>query len=259
MADGIEFRSVTFGYGKDTPVLQDLSFSMEKGSFTGIFGPNGAGKSTLLKIAAGLLRPETGVVKVNGRKIHDLARAQAAKAAAYVPPALFTPFAYTVFEFAALAHIDRAGWSGLDNETRDRINEALRMVDVADLADRPVTSLSSGEQKLALLARAIVQGSEVLLLDEPLANLDMNHAIRVMQTLTQLRKQQGLTVICVSHEVNIPMQFVEQVMLLNRRVIAFGPSDSVMMYSLLKETFHTELYIGRNELNDKLFIVPVEK
>jgi len=258
MADGIEFKNVSFGYSKDAPALRNISFSIEKGGFTGIFGPNGAGKSTLLKIAAGLLRPENGKVKINGSSMHEIPRNQAARIAAYVPPVLTTPFPYTVFEFAALAYT-RPGWSDMNRSAREKIEEALSMVDIAGLAGRPVTSLSSGEQKLVLLARAIVQGSGVLLLDEPLANLDMNHSIRVMQTLSQLRKARGLTVVCVSHEVNIPMQFIERVMLLNRGVVAFGPPDEVMQYSLLKQTFHTELYIGRNELNKRLFIVPMEE
>lgn len=257
MFEGIEFQSITFGYDQDTPVLQGIEFSIEKGSFVGIFGPNGAGKSTLLKIAAGLLSPTQGKVIISGRSMHELPRIRAAKIAAYVPPVLTTPFPYTVFEFAGLAHIAQPGWAALDKSTKDQINNALRMVDMQDMAERSVTSLSSGEQKLTLLARAIVQGPDTLLLDEPLANLDMSHSIHVMQTLTDLQKKHGLTVVCVSHEVNIPMQFVEQVMLLNRRVIAFGPPDSVMLYPLLKKTFHTELYIGRNEINNKLFIVPM--
>jgi iron complex transport system ATP-binding protein len=132
------------------------------------------------------------------------------------------------------------------------------MVDMAGLRDRPVTTLSSGEQKLALIARAIVQGASMMLLDEPLANLDMGHAIRIMDVLSRLRDERGLTVLCVSHEVNIPLQFTDQVLLLNHKLIAIGPPDKVMLYPLLKQTFNTEIYIGRNEVTGTLFMVPMK-
>ena len=257
MDKGIVFHNVTFSYTSDTPVLRDLNFSIEKGTFIGVFGPNGAGKSTLLKLTAGILRPNTGHITLDGISIHALPRHRAARLAAYVPPVLITPFPYTVFEFAAMAYIDRPGWSGLDPKAKARVMDALHMVDMDAMYQRHVTSLSSGEQKLVLLARAIVQGAETLLLDEPLANLDMNHSLHVMQTLVQLQKERDLTVVCVSHEVNIPLQFVHTAMLLNRRVIALGPADEVMLYPALKQTFNTEIYIGRNELNNRLFIVPM--
>ncbi len=259
MDEGIEFHGVSFSYAQDMPVLHDLDFSIEKGAFIGIFGPNGAGKSTLLKLAAGILRPQAGRVLVGGMPMHDIPRYQAARLAAYVPPVLVTPFPYTVFEFASMAYVDRPGWSGLDAKAKADIMEALRMVDMDAMHERTVSNLSSGEQKLVLLARAIVQGASTLLLDEPLANLDMNHALQVMQTLAQLRQNRNLTVVCVSHEVNIPLQFVHTVMLLNQRVVALGPAEDVMMYPTLKQTFDTEIYIGRNELNNRLFIVPMNR
>ena len=256
MDEAVNIKNLDFAWPGGPPVLQSIDFTLKKGGITGIFGPNGAGKSTLLKCATGILKPR-GTVRILGQNIHELPRHRAARLAAYVPPVLYSPYPYTVFDFAAMPIIGTPGWTPLDATERNRVMEALELVDMRAFADRPVTRLSSGEQKLALIARAIVQGSGVLMLDEPLANLDMGHAIRVMESLVRLRDERKLTVVCVSHEVNIPLQFTDTVILLNQRLVAIGPPEQVMLYPLLKDTFHTDIYIGRNEITGTLFMVPM--
>jgi iron complex transport system ATP-binding protein len=245
------------GQSVTVTALKDVSFTLDTGDAVGLVGHNGAGKSTLLKCAAGLLDPK-GHVEVMGHPVQDLSRREVARLAAYVPPVLYSPFPYRVFDFAAMACQGRPGWAPLDKNTVIRVENALEMVDLRGMQDRPVTTLSSGEQKLALIARAIVQGADMMLLDEPLANLDMGHAIRVMDVLGRLRDQRGWTVLCVSHDVNIPLQFADEVILLNRELIAIGPPEEVMLYPLLKQTFDTEIYIGRNEVTGTLFMVPMK-
>ncbi len=254
----IEVKDIEFSYGS-CKVLYGIDFVVDFGDWVGIFGPNGAGKTTLLKIITGLLKPYKGKVLINGKEPYKMSRSEAVKLVTYVPPVLNSEFAYTTYEFIEMGMGFRPGWKGLNNKEVELIDDILNELKLQGLKGRVVKELSSGEQKMVLLARALLQDAPVILLDEPLANLDMGHAVQFMDTLDNIRKQRDVTILMVSHEVNLPLQYIDRVLLIDHTQKGFGNPEEVMLYPVLKETFNTEIFIDRNPINKKLYMLPMRR
>ncbi|NJE85229.1 ABC transporter ATP-binding protein [Thermococcus sp. CX2] len=192
---------LSFSYsGKE--VLKNVEFTTEKGELLAIIGPNGAGKSTLLKSMVGILRP-TGYVKLNGTDLLSLKPKERAKLITYVPQSSYPEFAFTIEEFVELGTY----------ATRGDMRSALKRVGLWEKRKEQITNLSGGEYQLALIARALAQGSEVILLDEPTSHLDINHALRIMELLRELREER--IVITVLHDLNLALRYAERLILLH--------------------------------------------
>ena len=181
---------VSYSYGT-REALKDLKLKAIGGELLAIIGPNGAGKSTLLKCLVGILRP-VGKVELDGRDLLSLKPAERAKLITYVPQSSFPEFAFTVEEFVEMGSYMTGG----------SVEEALRKVGLWERRRDRITSLSGGEFQLALIARALAQGSRAILLDEPTSHLDVNHALRVMELLRELRGEK--IVVAVLHDINRP-------------------------------------------------------
>ena len=194
--------SVSFAYG-ERKVLRGVEFSAEKGELLAIIGPNGAGKSTLLKCLVGILSPE-GHVRFNGTNLLELKPRERAKLITYVPQSSFPEFAFTIEEFVELGTY----------ATRGNVEGALKRVGLWERRKEPVTFLSGGEYQLALIARALAQGSEVILLDEPTSHLDINHALEIMELLKEMSREK--IVIAVLHDLNLALRYADRLILLHR-------------------------------------------
>ncbi|ASJ05281.1 ABC transporter ATP-binding protein [Thermococcus barossii] len=192
--------SVSFAYG-ERKVLRGVEFSAEEGELLAIIGPNGAGKSTLLKCLVGILSPE-GHVKFNGTNLLELRPRERAKLITYVPQSSFPEFAFTIEEFVELGTY----------ATRGNVEGALKRVGLWERRKEPVTFLSGGEYQLALIARALAQGSEVILLDEPTSHLDINHALEIMELLKEMSREK--IVIAVLHDLNLALRYADRLILL---------------------------------------------
>ncbi|NJE05308.1 ABC transporter ATP-binding protein [Thermococcus sp. M36] len=206
--------SVSFSYG-EREVLRGVEFTAEKGALLAIIGPNGAGKSTLLKCMVGILRPR-GYVRFEGRNLLDLRPKERAGLITYVPQSSFPEFAFMIEEFVELGTY----------ATKGDVGEALRKVGLWERRKEPVTSLSGGEYQLALIARALAQGSEVILLDEPTSHLDINHALEIMELLKKMKSEK--VVIAVLHDLNLALRYADRLILLHRgRKYWEGEPDSL--------------------------------
>ena len=193
--------SVSFSYG-EREVLRNVEFTAERGELFAVIGPNGAGKSTLLKAMVGILEPE-GSVRLDGRDVLSMKPRERAKLITYVPQSSFPEFAFTIEEFVEMGAY----------ATRGDVEGALRHVGLWERRNEPVTSLSGGEYQLALIARALAQGSEVILLDEPTSHLDINHALTIMELLNGMKS--GKIVIAVLHDLNLALRYADRLMLLH--------------------------------------------
>lgn len=220
MTPVLELRGVTFEYD-GVPVLQSVDLAVEKGEFLGIVGPNGGGKTTLLKVVLGLLEPTIGEVLVLGGR-----PAEGRKAIGYVPQfaAFRRDFPITVEEAVLLGRIGIAPRiGGYRPRDREAARRAMAETEVLDFRKRPLNALSGGELQRVLIARALVSDPELLLLDEPTANVDLRLEMDIFEFLKRVNSH--ATIVVVSHDIGFVSRYVTRVACLNRTLICHGTAE----------------------------------
>jgi iron complex transport system ATP-binding protein len=210
-------------------IVDGISFAVEPGSWVSLLGPNGAGKTTLLRVLAGLRRFR-GSVRLAGRELGELGRREAARQIALVPQTPVVPTAMSVGDYVLLGrtpHMGVLAREGLGD--RAAASEALIRLELAQLADRPLGSLSGGELQRAVIARALAQSAPVLLLDEPTTALDVGHQQQVLELVDELRRADGLTVVAAMHDLTLAAQYGDRIVLIDSgRVVAEGGAREVL-------------------------------
>jgi iron complex transport system ATP-binding protein len=231
----------------DRWILRDVDLELQPGKVTALVGPNGSGKSTLLRCMAGLWRPSIGEVTLGGRNIGELRRPEIARQVTYVPQETKLEFEFTVREIVLMGRYAHRG--RFDRETvrdREAAEQALRRADVTHIADRSVTHLSGGERQRVLIARSLATQAHILLLDEPTANLDVDHGLDVLELCRSLAND-GHAVAIATHDLNAVCRFVHQVGLIDSgRLIAAGTPRAVLTPENLARVFRvrSETAIG---------------
>ena len=224
----IELRGLTASYG-GSAVLHEVDLRIEGGSWVGLIGPNGAGKTTLLRAAAGLL-PHAGAILVDGRPLGSLPRRRVARLVAYVPQRPLIPEAMPVTDYVLAGRTPYIPYLGAETRADLEVTrDVLVRLDLTELADRPLGSLSGGELQRAVLGRALAQQAPVLLLDEPTSALDVGHQQQALELVDALRAERGLTVLSATHDLTLAGLFADRLVLLSAgRVRAEGPAASVL-------------------------------
>jgi len=220
---------VSFSYDQKE-VLKNVSFSAEEGELLAIVGPNGAGKSTLLKCLVGILKPK-GYAKLNGINLLNLKPKERAKYISYVPQSSYPEFAFTVEEFVELGSYATGG----------SVEDALKTVGMWERKHEFVTKLSGGEYQLILVARALAQGSNVMLLDEPTSHLDINHALRIMNLLKALKKEK--VVVAVMHDLNLALNYADNLLILDKGEVRWIGRPSKLTPEVLEEVYEVKAKI----------------
>jgi iron complex transport system ATP-binding protein len=255
----LEARDLRFRHaGAPAALFDGLSLSIAGGSFVGLIGPNGSGKTTLLRLLAGLLRPDAGEIFLEGRPVEALPpRARARRVAVVVPesPLLFN---FSVLEVVLMGRAPHLGLLGLERAEDFAVaRAALRDVDLAGREDRPIQELSSGERQRALIARALAQEPRLLLLDEPTAYLDMKHALAIYEILGRLGRDLGLTVVAVSHDLNLAARHAGRLVLLHAgRKAADGAPAEVLTAERILEVYETEADVARDPGSGAPLVLP---
>ncbi len=235
---GVDIREVVAGYG-DRMVLDGVSLSVESGRFLGLIGPNGAGKTTLLRTVNGVVTPAAGTVRVRGADVHALSARDRGQRVATVPQSADIAFRFTVRELVAMGRTPyRSRFGRATGDDRTAVDRALDRTDTAPFADRPVDTLSGGERRRVLLARALAQDAPVLLLDEPTADLDIHHQVRTLELVRRLVDGSDKTVVAAIHDVDLAARYCDELAVLTGGAIrAHGPPGDVLTTSILEETF----------------------
>lgn len=234
-----ELDHVTFRYsdGEGPPALEDVSLRIEADDYIGLIGPNGGGKTTLLKVLLGLLKPESGTVRVLGRP-----PAQVRSRIGYVPQhaRIDTSVPASALDVVLMGRLSRTGWGlSFGQHHRDRAREALRQTGVEHLADRTIEQISGGQRQRVLIARALASEAEILLLDEPTAGVDAPMEHDFFALLNRLNER--LPVVLVSHDVAFVSSHLKRIACLNRRLVCHTASE--VTAEMLAETYggHTHL------------------
>jgi len=234
----IQLDNVTFAYN-GCPVLAGLSLSIARGERLALLGPNGSGKSTLLKLMSGILTPCAGSVLLEGRSPAATPRRELARSIAVVPQDFAVPFSFTVREIIELGrtpHLTR--WGSYSSLDRQFIDEAVEATGVADISHRVFNELSGGERRRVMIAMALAQKSEILLLDEPTQQLDISRQGDVLNLIVELNTARGMTVVAAMHDLNLAARYFDRVVMLHGQSIAAdGTPRAVLEPELLQNVY----------------------
>ncbi len=233
----LELRGVAVALA-GVPVLRGIDLAFEPGEVALLAGRNGAGKTTLLRVAAGLLRPDEGVVLLGDSALAGMPRREVARRIALVPQDTTVPFPYTVTELVLMGRAPHLGLLGFESRAdRAIVAAALERLCIDEFAERPVTALSGGERQLVAIARALAQQTPILLLDEPTAHLDLARRLE-LQTLLRELASEGRTVVLVSNDLGPAASVADRVALLAEGAIhAIGSAESVLQPDALRDAF----------------------
>jgi zinc transport system ATP-binding protein len=251
----VAVRDASFSYG-ELPVLESITLAIERGEFLAVLGPNGSGKSTLLRLITGILAPQSGEVLVFGRKAAELGAER--RRIGYLPQVGTIDFQFPV---TALQVVTMGLYPSLgpgrypDRAARETARQALAKVGVEGLASRPLAELSGGQRQRVLLARCLVNGPELILLDEPTSGVDTASTEALYELLRALQ-QGGATLVVVSHDIAVITTYVDRVACLNRRLVAHGQPDLAMGEAILKEMYGCHSMFFGHGANPHMIVSP---
>lgn len=255
----LSVENLTCSYsGNDEPVLTDVSLTAQAGEILALIGPNGAGKTTLLRAMSRVLRPRRGHVRLDGHNIWELPAQQVAQRVACVAQNTRLTWPYTVQQVVALGRFPHRGWlSPYTAHDRRVIEDALNRTGLRALRERPFHTLSGGEQQRAIIARALAQAPEVLLLDEPVAHLDLKYQVTTLDLVRELADG-GLTVVISLHDLNYAACYSDRLALLaNGRLLAVGEPTTILTAANLETVYDTQVVVGQHPLNHVPLVTPV--
>jgi len=254
----ITVNNLNYSYGKIS-VLKDISFKVQRSDFFIIIGPNGSGKTTLLRLLAGIISAGKGEIDVLGGSIEDYSRKALARKIAYVPQSLPVDFPFTVSEVVLMGRTPHLGMLGLEKDNDlFKAKQAIKFTELDHLAGRRTNQLSGGECQRVFIARAICQETEIVLLDEPTASLDLAHQTRIMDLMEKLQKERDITVVMVSHDVNLAAMYGKTLLLLKEgRIVKHGTPDEVLTFQTLEAAYGCTLLVDESPLGHFPRITPV--
>jgi iron complex transport system ATP-binding protein len=243
--DALTIDNLSFNYSPGIPVLRDIALSVHPGEFLSVVGPNGSGKSTFLKICGRIHAPDRGTVSLYGRSLSSIPRNELARRIGYVFQDHTVHFPFTVYEVVLMGRAPHTRGALFEGEEDHAI--AMRMMektDIAHLATQAVSRLSGGERQRAFIARALAQQPEIMLLDEPNAHLDIAHQVEIFGLMKELNRESGLTVVAVSHDLNLAASYSDRIaLLLCGGLVAVGSPDEVLTSNVIREVFRTDVLI----------------
>jgi iron complex transport system ATP-binding protein len=251
----LEAEGISVGYA-DRPVVSDFSLSVGEGEFIGLAGPNGSGKSTLVRLFSRILKPLTGEVKVEGEDIWVKGAAWLARRVAVVPQDSPAAFDFTVLETVLMGrspHLSRFAVEG--NRDFTFAWECLGLTNMQTFAHRPITAVSGGERQRAVIARALAQEPRILLADEPIAHLDINHQIQILDLLQRLAREKRIAVIAALHDLNLASLYCDRlVMLAGGRPLATGSPAEVITEQNVHHAYNIHARVRRHPTTGRPYI-----
>jgi iron complex transport system ATP-binding protein len=256
-----EATSLAVRYGRSgRKALDGVNMTVPEGALYAVIGPNGSGKSTLMKALLGLVRPESGEVRIAGKETHTWTRRDLARAVGAVPQTEHLAFPLPLRDFVAMGRYPHLGPLRPEGAAdREAIQEAMARCDILDLAARDVTTLSGGELQRARIARALAQEPQSLALDEPTASLDIRHEMTIFRLLRN-SADRGMTVLLITHNINLAARFADRFLLLaDGRVAAEGGADGVFREDVLEAVYRWPVAVGVDPSSGAPTVTPLQE
>jgi len=253
----IEVEDLSFSIGEKA-ILRGVSLGVETGEFISIIGPNGAGKSTLLKCLVRVNRGWSGTVRLKGRGLGEYSQRELARVMSYVPQARDGAMPFTVLEFVLMGRYPYLGpFSAIDAADEAAALEVLEMVGMKDFARRAMRTLSGGERQKALIAGALSQGAEIMLLDEPTTFLDPRHEHEIINILGRINRDHGVTIVSVTHDINHAALFSNRIIAIKDGEVAFcGRPEETMNEKVLGAIYEKPFTFVNHPVTGTPLIIP---
>lgn len=244
-------QELSLGY-RASKVVEKFNAAIPEGTIMGLIGPNGSGKTTLLRAFAGVIKPLHGSVHLNGHNLHALSARRRAQLIGWVPQREGIAWPLTVKEVVSLGRAPHRGWLlPLTREDEQVIERVMELIEMDSLSDRKVDELSGGEFQQVLIARALAQEPQVLLLDEPTANLDIHHQMQVMDLVRDLVARQKITAVIAIHDLSVAARYCDHLILLHKgRQVCTGKPSQVLQPGNITEVFQVESCLYRDPWNN---------
>ena len=252
----IENASFSYGLGEEN-LLDKINLNIEKGKFIGILGPNGCGKSTLLKVILKYLNPKEGIIKIENKELKEYTQSELAEILSFVPQKSSLTMPLTVEDVVYMGRVTymKNKWTGFDREDREKVEKIMQMLKIDKFKNRVVFSLSGGEFQRVLLARALAQNTNIMLLDEPTSALDMNYALEIMRLTSYFVKNESLTAVMVLHDLNLASMYCDSIILLKNGKIAYeGTPKELFRPEILEEIYGFNCEVIEN--NGFSYVIP---
>lgn len=258
MSHILDISNISLSF-RDKLILSNVSLEVSAGEFFVIIGPNGAGKTSLLKVLSGLQKAQKGTVTIKDKNILNYRRRNLSQIMAIVPQHIEVGFPFTVADTVIMGRSPHLGILGMEGENDFHIaEEAMKFTDVSHLTDRKLFQLSGGELQRVIIARAICQQPEIILLDEPTTALDPSHQLKIMDLMEKFRREHGTTIIMVSHDLNLASMYGDRVLLLKSgRVVKTGDPKSVLNKELLEDSYGCRIQIDESPLGGVARVTPI--
>ena len=240
----IELKEISLAYGKNE-VVHKVSFEVERGSFVGLVGPNGSGKSTIIKSLSRVMQPTHGEINIRGQNITKIKQKDLALLVSVVPQSPLLPSAFTAFEIVLMGRNPHMGFFEYENEEDMAIVEdAMSKTDTLRFKDRRISELSGGEIQSVVIARALAQQTELIILDEPTAALDVSRQIDVLNFMRQHCKEHNMTIVTAIHDLNLASHYCDRLILIKKgRVFCEGIPSQVITNENLAEVYGQGSYV----------------
>ncbi|HXE80978.1 MAG TPA: ABC transporter ATP-binding protein [Vicinamibacterales bacterium] len=257
---------VTFAYAPrrragrhGRPAVERATLTVAPNARVGILGPNGSGKTTLLKLLAGVLRPDAGRITLNGRDLRTFSRAGLARRLAMVPQETHPAFEYTVLEIVLMGRYAHLGPFEMERPDDVRVaQECLEATGTIELQDRPLHTLSGGEKQRVVIASALAQATDLLLLDEPSSSLDLRYQLEIAELLLRLARERGSTLVLTTHDLNFAATVCDTLVLIRGgRIIAAGAPRDVLTPAHIRDLYGVEVRVHDDARDGRLVVVPV--
>ena len=232
----LEVKDLCFGY-TSTPILKNINLNASPGEITAILGPNGAGKSTLLKCIAGLLKPKSGTILIDGRDVREFKREEIVKIVSYIPQDHSIRAVLTVFEVVLLGRIHSLSWKVSDRDLEITL-KTLKDLGIEKFASRYIDELSGGQRQMVFIAQALVREPKVLLLDEPVSNLDIKHQLEILDLIRKITNENNITTLIILHDLNLAARYADKIVVLRRgEIYANGKPEHVLTEKMIKDVY----------------------
>jgi len=256
----LKIDKLSFSYNNNE-ILKKIDLYLQEKEFVGIIGPNGSGKTTLLKNISHIFSPDSGVIYLNQRQLNDYSNRELARFMAVVPQDTAIDYNFTVYDLIMMGrnpYQDR--WGRVKDEDKAIVEEAMELTDTVKFRDKRIDELSGGERQRVIIARVLAQKPGFLLLDEPTASLDINYQGEIFDLLANLNKELKLTIVIVSHDLNLSSQYCSKLVFLKEgEIFKVGRPEEVLTLQNIKEVYHTEVIIKDNPLTNRPFIILTPK
>jgi iron complex transport system ATP-binding protein len=250
----VEAKSVSFNYGSES-VIKNVTLNAFPGEVLVVIGPNGAGKTTLIKLLANIIKPSSGKIEFDGVDLRLMSKDEVTRIVSYSPQDNVIPSILTVYEVVLLGRIPHLSWRIGKNDLK--ITEGvLKELGLEAYAKKYAGQLSGGERQMILIAQALVREPRLLLLDEPVSNLDIRNQLEILDLIKRITKQRKITTITILHDLNLAVRYADKVAILNDgSIFAYGNPEEVLTPETLSCVYGVEAEVVRN--NNSIQIIPI--